>query len=297
MTINTLLSESTILLKIGKKTYPYTAAGTQSAYLVLDKVTSGNDSAVVFRDAGAIKGEIGAASDDDIHLKVATGSAGSETFVDAIILKNSTGYVYVPLQMGVGTVPAAPLHVAGSSSGGRIAAKIENTNTTASTSSGTQLELKGNASAVDWLVGTDFSENSNNNFFVQDSNNGLRFFIDSSGRVVLGSSASATTTTNSSIETPGSIKTTGANYSLGAVNFVGHQSTSGAPASGTFATGDLIFDSLGYPYYCTSGGTPGTWIGGANKVNIGTGTPGTVTGQKTGDVFIDMNTGNVYTYS
>jgi hypothetical protein len=36
--------------------------------------------------------------------------------------------------------------------------------------------------------------------------------------------------------------------------------TSGAPASGTFATGDFIVDTSGQMWVCTSGGTPGTWV-------------------------------------
>lgn len=265
MNISSLLSQTKTLLIVGQRTYPYHAAGAQSGYVIIDKVTSGNDASVVFRDAGAIKGEVGTAADDDVHLKVATGSAGSETFVDSIILKNLTGYVYVPLQLGVGTVPAAPLHIAASSTGARISAKIENTNTTSSTSSGAQLELKGNASAVDWLFGTDFGENGNNNFFIQDSNNGLRQFIDGSGRTVFGDS-SATTTTAGSIEAVGSIKVRGTNYSLSALNFTGLLTTTGSPTTGTYAVGDVVMDSAGSFYRCTSAGTPGSWTGGGNGV-------------------------------
>lgn len=289
--ISTLLDTSQALLKIGQETYPYTPAAL-SGSVVLDKVASGNDASVIFRDTGAIKGKAGATGDDDIHFKVATGSPGSETFVDAIILKNSTGYVEIPLQLGVGVVPGVPLHVAASSSVARVAAKIENTNSTSSTSAGAQLEFKGNSAVVDWLLGTDFGENGTNNLFIQDVTNGVRLFIDTSGRVVLGGS-SVTTTANNSLETAGSLKTLGTN-SLSVVNLCGRQTTAGPPSASTWATGDLIFDSLNYPYYCTSGGTPGTWVGGGTKVDLGTGAPGTITGQKTGDVYIDLNTGNIY---
>lgn len=43
-----------------------------------------------------------------------------------------------------------------------------------------------------------------------------------------------------------------------ATRYVGATS-SGAPASGTFATGDFIIDRTGKVYVCTSGGSPGTW--------------------------------------
>lgn len=40
---------------------------------------------------------------------------------------------------------------------------------------------------------------------------------------------------------------------------VGRLSTSGAPGSGTWATGDIVMDSANAWHYCTAGGTPGTW--------------------------------------
>src|ERR1019366_7232114 len=36
--------------------------------------------------------------------------------------------------------------------------------------------------------------------------------------------------------------------------------TSGAPASGTFSTGDFVIDQSGKVWICTSGGTSGTWV-------------------------------------
>ena len=36
--------------------------------------------------------------------------------------------------------------------------------------------------------------------------------------------------------------------------------TSGAPASGTYLTGDFVLDQTGVIWICTAGGTPGTWI-------------------------------------
>lgn len=36
--------------------------------------------------------------------------------------------------------------------------------------------------------------------------------------------------------------------------------TGGAPASGTFAAGDLVIDTAGAAWLCASGGSPGTWV-------------------------------------
>jgi hypothetical protein len=44
-----------------------------------------------------------------------------------------------------------------------------------------------------------------------------------------------------------------------ATRYVGG-TTSGAPGSGTFSTGDFVIARDGHIYVCTSGGTPGTWI-------------------------------------
>jgi len=42
--------------------------------------------------------------------------------------------------------------------------------------------------------------------------------------------------------------------------------TSGAPASGTFAVGDYIIDQAGRQWICITAGTPGTWVGSVNSV-------------------------------
>ena len=43
----------------------------------------------------------------------------------------------------------------------------------------------------------------------------------------------------------------------GAVIILG---TVGAPATGTWFTGNLVLDSLGVLWVCKVGGTPGTWV-------------------------------------
>lgn len=44
------------------------------------------------------------------------------------------------------------------------------------------------------------------------------------------------------------------------------------PASGTFSTGDVTFDQAGNMWYCTTGGTPGTWVPVGGRALIASGT-------------------------
>lgn len=39
----------------------------------------------------------------------------------------------------------------------------------------------------------------------------------------------------------------------------GRLTTTGAPTTGEWETGDLVFDAAGAPHLCTTGGEPGTW--------------------------------------
>jgi hypothetical protein len=43
------------------------------------------------------------------------------------------------------------------------------------------------------------------------------------------------------------------------VQICGRTDTAGAPTTGTWAAGDLVFDSAGVAHLCTADGTPGTW--------------------------------------
>jgi hypothetical protein len=51
----------------------------------------------------------------------------------------------------------------------------------------------------------------------------------------------------------------GGKNDLGRVRICGYLDSSGAPETGTWATGDLVLDSAGAWHLCTVGGTPGTW--------------------------------------
>lgn len=62
-----------------------------------------------------------------------------------------------------------------------------------------------------------------------------------------------------------------------ATRYVGG-TTSGAPTTGTFITGDYIISQNGHIWICTAGGTPGTWVdasgtGGSGGAVVGTTTP------------------------
>ena len=69
--------------------------------------------------------------------------------------------------------------------------------------------------------------------------------------------------------TPGvaAVAPTGGTGAASAIRLIGANS-SGAPASGTWVAGDVAGDLTGKLWYCTAGGTPGTWgqIGGAGAV-------------------------------
>ncbi|MFE2324607.1 hypothetical protein ACFXD5_11930 [Streptomyces sp. NPDC059385] len=54
----------------------------------------------------------------------------------------------------------------------------------------------------------------------------------------------------------------GKKNSLSNIRWCGRRASTGAPTSGTWATGDTVQDSAGAFWLCTAGGTPGTWVGG-----------------------------------
>jgi hypothetical protein len=55
------------------------------------------------------------------------------------------------------------------------------------------------------------------------------------------------------------VASVGGKNGLTAVRLAGFKNSSGAPAAGTWDTGDVVLDSAGAWHLCTSGGTPGTW--------------------------------------
>jgi hypothetical protein len=156
----------------------------------LIKLNTASDASLLYRDQGAIRAELGLAGDDNIHIKTVTGASGSEVFTDRMIIQ-TTGEVEVVTQLGIGTIPVAPLHVTSVTTGGaRTVAKVENTNSVGS-AAGSVIELKG--ATTDWLVGTDAGLNGNNNFFIEDALAGYppRVLIDANGQVAIGTDSPA----------------------------------------------------------------------------------------------------------
>ena len=73
--------------RVGPTAYTSSYSVTSGAYLVLDKSSTTSDSAIMFRDQGNARAEIGFSGDNNVHLKTATGSPyGSETFTDRLIV-------------------------------------------------------------------------------------------------------------------------------------------------------------------------------------------------------------------
>lgn len=62
---------------------------------------------------------------------------------------------------------------------------------------------------------------------------------------------------------------TGLTGATSASRYVG-ATTSGAPGSGTFSTGDFVITQDGHVFVCTSGGTPGTWANAGASAGVST---------------------------
>lgn len=176
------------VIQVGPVNYGYVPSlaggGPNSAYVLIDKSNTASDASVVLRDQGAVRGEIGLAGDNNIHFKTATGVAGSESFVDRLII-NTAGDAWFTSKLGVGTVAVETAHIASLSAGARTVTKVENTNAGGG-SSGAAVQLAG--TGLNWTLGTDAGLNGGNNLFIQDNNAGYppRVLIDTNGNVAVG---------------------------------------------------------------------------------------------------------------
>lgn len=74
----------------------------------------------------------------------------------------------------------------------------------------------------------------------------------------IGAYAASGGTISGSATVAGAVTVNGIN-GLAPIRIVGRTAAPGAPASGTFAVGDLAIDSVGVWHLCTVAGTPGTW--------------------------------------
>lgn len=94
-----------------------------------------------------------------------------------------------------------------------------------------------------WRVGPDGAETAR-----IDGTNGS---ADFTGRVEVGSHA---------LDPATGVAELGSKNSLSQMRLAGFKGTSGAPTTGTWATGDVVLDTAGAWHLCTAGGTPGTWL-------------------------------------
>lgn len=96
------------------------------------------------------------------------------------------------------------------------------------------------------------------------TNNGVTSAVAGTNVTVSGATGSVTfglanAPTFSGIVTGQAVSVTGLTGAVAASRYVG-ATASGAPASGTFATGDYVIDQTGNIFICTAAGTPGTWL-------------------------------------
>lgn len=226
--------------------------GPNSAYSIIDKNNTASDASLLLSDQGDIRAEIGLVADNNLHLKIVSGTAGSETFTDVLIVLTNFK-TFFPNSVGVGTVPSELLHVASTAGSGRTNVKVENGATSGSASSG--IELTGHT--TDWSLGVDVGLNGGNNAFLSDNNFGYppRWLVDGSGNMAIGKDSASY-----KLDVVGDV----------AANSVGHgmrvaegsnakQGTTSAMVAGsiTVANTSVTANSKIFPSRKTAGGTLG----------------------------------------
>lgn len=259
-------------VEVGHPSARLTPASSGSAYFVVYKQGTGDDASLVLCLAdGTILGELGAAADADLHLKVVNPDGlGGNTFTDGLIIKRAapnTGYAYVPLKLGIGTVPVELLHVAGAgASAGRITAKIENTNATSGQSNGAQLEFVGRN--ANFVLGTDVGENGGTNAFLVNASGAYMtgVLVDASGHLGV-----LTDSPGSALDVNGAITVRGDVSGLTSIRMRGRSATVyGPPTANAYVAGDTVMDAGGTTWLCTVSGTPGTWAATGSSFSVAT---------------------------
>ena len=149
-------------MRLGPSSYPASYSSMisdiRSVYLVMDKTATISDSSIMLRDQGNTRAEIGLTGDNNLHFKTATGSYGSETFTDRLLINNTNGSVDAlggPLRSYA--TSGAPKLISGSSDG----------------STGTGLELSYDFSSIYSRI-TSIARGSSYMDLVTEGNN-LRF--------------------------------------------------------------------------------------------------------------------------
>jgi hypothetical protein len=108
-------------LQFGPSYYPanYVTACDNCSYFVMDKDAEADDTSILFRDQGNARAEIGLVGDNKLHFKTVTGSFGSESFTDAMVLTAG--------RLGIATsTPQYALDVVGSIQGTNLRTKGDN---------------------------------------------------------------------------------------------------------------------------------------------------------------------------
>lgn len=256
-------------VEVGNPASRLTPASPGSAYFVIYKQGTGDDASMVLCLAdGTIIGELGAAADLDMHLKVVNPDGlGGNTFTDGLIIKRAapnTGYVYVPLKLGIGTVPVELLHVAGAGgAAARITGKIENTNATSGQSNGAQFNFVGRG--TNFALGTDVGLNGGNNAFLVNAAGAYMtgILVDASGHLGV-----LTDSPGSALDVNGAITVRGDVSGLSPIRMRGRSAVYGPPTANAYVAGDVVTDAGGTTWLCTVSGTPGTWASTGTTYNV-----------------------------
>ena len=87
--------------------YSNFTSAANSSRVYIGKTATAGIASVIFRDAGALRGEVGLTGDNSFHFKTASGTAGSETWAERMVIDTSGN-------VGIGTTsPGEKLEVDG----------------------------------------------------------------------------------------------------------------------------------------------------------------------------------------
>lgn len=243
------------VLRVGATDYSATipTGGPDSAFVVADKANDENDASLLLRSGGVQKAEIGLPGDNDLHLKAITGPENSPTYTDALIVKNTTGKVFIPVGLGIGAVPVEKVHVVAAQPTTRLLVKLENTATTGGTARSTGVAMTSGGGG--WYLVTDVGLSGGDNLGIMSDTIGYPPVLMMTPNTV----GVGTDAPGAKLDVAGAVTIRGDN-GLSPMRIRGRKTTTGAPTTGTWAIGDVVMDSAKVWWLCTVAGTPGTWV-------------------------------------